>query len=363
MNRAAFKLVEMDSVFGLTWEFAERDLCFVDVCGGPGSWTEYVMWRRAFCDHHLRTFGYGMTLVVASLDWNAYKMNQWSKSMYRGLLHENARCKALYGPRQDGDVTRPDNIHSLVSKVHKRSNLFLADGGFDVSESPNEQERLSQRLFLCQMALGMSVLAERGHLVCKLFDAFTQPTQDIIYIASRCFSEITLYKPVSSRPANSERYLVCKGFLATAATREAVAAMLELNEALERTTSSSLSSLEHCPEYAHTLGHYHQSMLEDEAFVEYLRERNDTMTMSQISHLKRTFTYVQDPYLQSVDQHSIGREFFRYWNMSTESTEYNPTRKAFEDYVRSIHSRGYNPRKPSLNTDSKTLEFLLVSVE
>jgi hypothetical protein len=49
-----------------------------------------------------------------------------------------------------------------------------------------------------------------GDFVVKLFDAFTPFTAGILYILYRSFTRIALVKPFSSRPANSERYLLCK---------------------------------------------------------------------------------------------------------------------------------------------------------
>ena len=45
-----------------------------------------------------------------------------------------------------------------------------------------------------------------GDFTCKLFDSFTPFTVVIIYILYRHFEKITIIKPFTSRPANSERY-------------------------------------------------------------------------------------------------------------------------------------------------------------
>ena len=42
--------------------------------------------------------------------------------------------------------------------------------------------------------------------MCKLFDIFTPFSVGLVYLMYRAFQRISIYKPVTSRPANSERY-------------------------------------------------------------------------------------------------------------------------------------------------------------
>ena len=45
-----------------------------------------------------------------------------------------------------------------------------------------------------------------GHFVCKVFDMFTPFSVGLFYLLYRCFERVCIFKPVTSRPANSERY-------------------------------------------------------------------------------------------------------------------------------------------------------------
>jgi len=45
-----------------------------------------------------------------------------------------------------------------------------------------------------------------GHFVCKLFDVFTRFSVGLVYLMHRAFEHVALFKPVTSRPANSERF-------------------------------------------------------------------------------------------------------------------------------------------------------------
>lgn len=69
----------------------------------------------------------------------------------------------------------------------------------------NLQEILSKRLYLCQCLVALRIVRVGGHFVVKLFDLFTPFSVGLIYLMYRCFDRISIHKPNTSRPANSER--------------------------------------------------------------------------------------------------------------------------------------------------------------
>jgi cap1 methyltransferase len=87
----------------------------------------------------------------------------------------------------------------------------MCDGGFSVEGKENIQEILSKRLYLCQFIAGLSLIRceegsdPGGNFFCKLFDIFTPFSMGLIYLMHCAFRRISLHKPVTSRPANSER--------------------------------------------------------------------------------------------------------------------------------------------------------------
>ena len=52
-----------------------------------------------------------------------------------------------------------------------------------------------------------------GTFIFKIFDISTQFTLELLYILSKCYKEIIITKPNTSRMANSEKYVICKGFI------------------------------------------------------------------------------------------------------------------------------------------------------
>ena len=45
-----------------------------------------------------------------------------------------------------------------------------------------------------------------------MFDILTDSSIHLIYLLSLCYKELYIYKPKTSRPTNSEKYIICKGF-------------------------------------------------------------------------------------------------------------------------------------------------------
>ena len=88
----------------------------------------------------------------------------------------------------------------------------LADGGFDVTGQEDKQEVLSKQLYLCQILIALKSLRKDGDFVLKVFDTFTAFSIGLLYLLYCSFNAITIVKPYTSRPANSERYIFCKEY-------------------------------------------------------------------------------------------------------------------------------------------------------
>ncbi len=214
LNRAAMKMANMDAVFDFMFTRpvtpsgekmlgpGNQLLYFADVCAGPGGFSEYVLWRKKW-----RARGFGFTLKGS----HDFKLEDF----FAGPPESFETHYGVNGKDGDGNVFDPDNIrefekHVLSCTDGKGVHFMMADGGFTVEGQENEQEILSKQLYLCQFIVALGIVREHGHFVCKLFDVFTPFTVGLLYLLRRCFRKVSLHKPNTSRPANSERYVVCK---------------------------------------------------------------------------------------------------------------------------------------------------------
>lgn len=90
---------------------------------------------------------------------------------------------------------------------------------------------MNKQLLLSQCASAIATLRVGGHFVVKCFDLFTPFSAGLLYLLHTAFDAVCLYKPAQSRPANSERYIVCKGM--RAGTEALTEHLLYINTRLE----------------------------------------------------------------------------------------------------------------------------------
>lgn len=90
--------------------------------------------------------------------------------------------------------------------------LVTADGGFDEKERYNEKEMLHYKLILGEVLSILQTQRIGGSSVLKVFDTFTVTTLSILSLLCQHYETFEIVKPSTSRPTNSERYVVCHGF-------------------------------------------------------------------------------------------------------------------------------------------------------
>lgn len=204
INRAAFKLMEIDHMVNLIGSVKEHPR-FVDICGGPGGFTEYMLWKT-----NSRAKGWGITLKTNNnLDWNLGDM--------RKNKIDTSRFSFYYGREKNGDITSPSNMSSFIEYVTKKNykrpvEIALADGAFAIPGEENKQEQLTWHLIFCELLISISVLAPGGNIVCKFFDCFSERSVQLIYLISTYFRKIAIVKPKNSRASNSEKYVFFQDF-------------------------------------------------------------------------------------------------------------------------------------------------------
>ena len=90
--------------------------------------------------------------------------------------------------------------------------FITGDGGFDYSVDFNSQEENSINLIYCEMLYALIMQKSGGGFVLKVFDIFHRNTIEILSILSYFYEKVYIYKPLTSREANSEKYVICMNF-------------------------------------------------------------------------------------------------------------------------------------------------------
>ena len=270
-NRAALKLAELDAACGrvfttpAAWAGAAAEpLTFVDLCGGPGGFTEFMLavhgWRARGCGMTLRARG------AADFEPAAFSEAAPTHSF-----------RTHYGADGTGDLTSAANVRALSADVLRETqglgaHVVLADGGFDVAGREQLQEALSARLVMCQAAAALATLRAGGAMLLKLFDTFLPVTLSALWVLRTQFARVAVVKPRQSRPANSERYIVCVGLRAPTTARLAAERLLSC-------AASSPHDMAQPPAPA-------ELVVGDAPWVAYMRDSNARFARAQLTALE-----------------------------------------------------------------------------
>ena len=205
VSRAFFKFNEILIDFNLLDGLENRPLLSFHLAEGPGGFMEAT--ARARSKHENPNDAIiGMTLI----DEKNSSVPGWGK--LDNFVKSNNAIKLEFGSTGTGDLLDPDNLRFCFEKYRSKVDIVTGDGGFDFSGDYNNQEGQSLSLSLAQVFFAIAIQRKGGHFVLKIFDMFSQLSVEIALLLSSLYSEVYVSKPLTSRQANSERYLVCKGF-------------------------------------------------------------------------------------------------------------------------------------------------------
>lgn len=124
------------------------------------------------------------------------------------------RVEFCNGRDGTGNLYSMDNIDSIVADVGGEGAVHIAtaDGGFDFSDDFSSQESNALQLIVAESYAALRALCVGGTFVLKVFDVSSRHTIAFIQTLARAFERARMTKPMSSRQANSEKYVVLVGY-------------------------------------------------------------------------------------------------------------------------------------------------------
>lgn len=132
-------------------------------------------------------------------------------------IYANYKKNWLMDKKMNGDLTIPENLIQIKNSVKRRFgrgvDLYFSDAGMDVGEDYDNQEEINALLNYGQILSGLMVLAPGGHLVVKQYTFCSALNTSLITLLSNMFREFYIIKPLTSRPTNSEVYLLGRNFI------------------------------------------------------------------------------------------------------------------------------------------------------
>jgi 23S rRNA U2552 (ribose-2'-O)-methylase RlmE/FtsJ len=201
LSRSFFKMVEILHHLQFFERHKNPKYKSLHICEGPGGFIE------AFHDLAETKQKYVHASFAMTLKSTHAMIPGWKRATH--FLQKHPNINILYGPTKTGNIYEPINQSACLQAVGRMgAHLVTADGGFDFSDDFINQEKNILRLLLNSAIILLECVAHEGDIVLKMFDCNLQVTRDLIYMMASCFQSWTLYKPVTSRPCNSEWYFL-----------------------------------------------------------------------------------------------------------------------------------------------------------
>jgi 23S rRNA U2552 (ribose-2'-O)-methylase RlmE/FtsJ len=220
ISRAYFKMMEIVSLFKYRFTTFSEPFTTLHLAEGPGGFMECI--NNVLADMNIKDYKmYGMTLMKEEKC-----VPSWKKTSY--FLDYNKHISVLCGKDGTGDLYNLDNIYDIMNHMGEKASIITGDGGFDFSTDFNQQENMSFPLLYCQSLAALLTQKKGGIFILKFFDTYQTKTLQLLYLLHKCYGSIHFVKPYTSRPANSEKYLVCEDFLDNISAEEIHKLLLDI---------------------------------------------------------------------------------------------------------------------------------------
>lgn len=268
ISRAFFKMIEI--LNGYDFKFGDKITSF-HLAEGPGGFIEALnYYRKNICSEFINENDvyYGMTLM--NDDRETPKWNKCEK-----YLRDNPHIKLEYGADGTGNLYHIENLLYVNDKFNNSVDFITADGGFDFSIDFNKQEENSLKLIFSEICFAIMMQKKGGSFVLKVFDTFSSASFEMIYLLSYLYEDVYIMKPSTSRPANSEKYIVCLNFRMVPNLNKLKTKLIEIFPIIQE---NGLISFINIPI--------------NNIFIDKLKEINSIFGQCQIENIVSTLNYI-----------------------------------------------------------------------
>ena len=273
LSRSFYKMIEIINHFKLDKQFNGKNINTFHLAEGPGGFIEALVYIR----NNKNDKYYGMTLVN-----NDKNVPGWKKSTY--FLNNNKNVYIEKGLDNTGDLLVLKNLEYCYLKYKCSMDLITGDGGFDFSVDFNKQEILSLKLIYSQICYALIMQKHGGTFILKMFDIFTEPTIDFLYLLCSLYNNVVIMKPETSRIANSEKYIICKDYKINDDT--------ELYNILIKTFVNVINN-----DYIHRI----LNIKIPNYFLNKIEEINTLLGQQQMENISCTFTLIKSNNTLKID--------------------------------------------------------------
>lgn len=204
VTNAWIKLYEILETFSTSLKNSK--LTTMHLCEAPGAFIPVV-------NHYVKSHNKNY-----QFDWHAQSLIETEGALEDDYkLIEKHRDRWHFGETGDGDILSTKNM-IYYRKMKLNPDLVTSDVGISVDMMKihgeagyNHQEELLLPLNLAQIITALHILKQGANFIFKTFTFFEPLSLSILLYLTHIFNEVHIVKPLASRPANSEVYVVCKG--------------------------------------------------------------------------------------------------------------------------------------------------------
>lgn len=203
ISRSYFKMWEIFYNFNLFKYFNENDIYyFSHLAEGPGGFMEasYNYRKLMFEKNKYNVIDEYYCITLKPTNEFIPDFTKLKK-----IFSDNNNINIDYG-----NLYFLEDINKYIENFSiNKAHIVTADGGFDYSSDFNGQEINSCQIIYSECIVALNILRKNGCFICKIFDIFSITMTQILFLIYSSFEEVYFYKPETSRPANSEKYIIC----------------------------------------------------------------------------------------------------------------------------------------------------------
>jgi len=324
LSRSFFKMIEIIDTFSFLNE--HTNIQSFHLAEGPGGFIEAFNYKR----NNKQDTYYGMTLLSDNIN-----IPSWKKATQ--LLSNNKNIKIEYGASKNGDLFLKENLLYCYKKYFRAMDYITADGGFDFSHDFNNQEDISFKLILSQIFFALIMQKQGGNFILKIFDVFKIKTIEVIYLLCNLYESVFIFKPNTSRCANSEKYIICRNFKNN-------------NKKIITNIIENFDLLINKVDVIYSLFNIELNQL----FITKLQEINSIYGQQQLENIKNTINLIREFKILNIQHNLLNNNynsFLKYLNIFNKNIEHNIIDDATGDTICDIIGETINDTNNNTNNN------------